>query len=48
MPRSSAHLVQLRSTEATEEMRIPSMSKRTALQEIWTGEEAMDKAMIRL
>jgi hypothetical protein len=48
MPRISAHLVQLRSTEATEEMRMPSMSKRTALQGIWIGEEAMEEAMIRL
>jgi hypothetical protein len=38
-PRIWHHFVQLRSTEPMDEMRIPSMSKRTALQETVTEEE---------
>ena len=48
MPRIPAHLVQLRSTEPSEEMRIPSMSKRMPWQRICTGEEEIEEAMLRL
>src|ERR1700677_3884539 len=44
-PRIRAHLVQLRSTEPNDEIRMPSISKRMPLQRISTGEEVLDKAI---
>src|ERR1700694_4374003 len=43
--RICAHFVQLRSTEPSEEMRMPSMSKRMPLQRTTTGEEAVEDVM---
>jgi hypothetical protein len=41
-------LVQLRSTEPSEEIKMPSMSKRMPRQRISTGEETFDKAIAPL
>jgi carbonic anhydrase len=45
--RISAHLVQLRSTEPKEEIRMPSMSKRMPLQLSRTGEEREDEDILQ-
>src|SRR5580658_7648924 len=47
-PRISAHFVQLRSTEPSDEIRMPSMSNRMPLQRIATGEESLYEAIVRL